>query len=104
MESGDIPDASLSASTYFIYIHAGGSTHREPKYARLNYPTNAWSSDVGDDNPWIQVDLGEEKSVVGIKVQSCGNYWIEELKIATALADAQFEYILEDSTDPKVII
>ena len=104
MESGEIPDTSLSASTYFIFNHAGGSDHREPKYARLNHPTTAWASDEGDDNPWIQVDLGEEKGVVGIKVQGWNIYWIEELKIATALADAQFEYILDAATNPKVII
>ena len=104
MESGKIPDSSLSASSYFIYNYDGGSKHREPKYARLNQPTTAWASDVGDDNPWIRVDLGEEKGVVGIKVQGWKTYWIEELKIATALADAQFEYIIDESNNPKVII
>ena len=103
MESGEIPDTSLTASSYFTYNHAGGPTLREPKYARLNHPTNAWCADVGDDNPWIQVDLGEEKVVVGIQVQGGLTYWIEELKIATALADAQFEYILDESNNPKVI-
>ena len=101
MESGEIPDSSLSASSFFI---AAGSNRREPKYARFIFNDTAWASDVGDDNPWIQVDLGEEKAVVAIKVQACSQYWIEELKIATALADAQFEYILDEAADPKVII
>ena len=100
MESGQIPDSGLSASSFFTY---NGATHREAKYARLNYPATAWASDEGDENPWIQVDLGVEKSVVGIEVQGWHVYWIEELKIATALADAQFEFIMDDSNNPKVI-
>ena len=104
MESGKIPDSSLSESSFFTSTNTNGVYPREPKYARLNHPTTAWASDEWDDNPWIQVDLGEEKSVVGIRVQGWHTYWIEERQIATALADAQFDYIVDESNNQKVMI
>ncbi|XP_035669024.1 uncharacterized protein LOC118411098 [Branchiostoma floridae] len=68
MESGDIPDGSITASSFrreasYTYGH-------EPYYGRLNAaPTRAWTAGYTFVGQWLQVDLGEMKLVMGTIVQ-----------------------------------
>ncbi|KAI8516619.1 hypothetical protein Bbelb_052000 [Branchiostoma belcheri] len=62
MESGSIPDGSITAST---------SYYNEPYRARLNGVAGegAWSALTLDTSQWLQVDLGRIKSVSGTVIQ-----------------------------------
>ncbi|CAH1267495.1 CSMD3 [Branchiostoma lanceolatum] len=64
MESGDIPDDSITASSIW------GPDH-EPYRGRLNGVAGigAWAALTNTIGEWLQVDLGELKRVVGTSIQ-----------------------------------
>ncbi|XP_033626161.1 discoidin, CUB and LCCL domain-containing protein 2-like isoform X2 [Asterias rubens] len=55
MESGGIPDDSITSSSY----HSALLTRYPPKQARLNYYVLPWCARWNDDSPWIQVDFND---------------------------------------------
>lgn len=62
VESGDIEDSQMSASSEFgaQYITIAG---------RLNNPLGTWASSVAQADEWLQVDLGSIKRVLGVRTQ-----------------------------------
>jgi alpha-L-fucosidase len=42
-----------------------------PEHAVDGYPGTAWKSDNGDRNPWIEVDLGEAKTIDSARIVEC---------------------------------
>ena len=73
MKDNRIADNQITASSEF---HDGLVTYpyHGAKNARLNRlaqqgTTGAWSAELGDLNPWIQVDLLTSKWVSGVKIQ-----------------------------------
>ena len=56
-----IPDESITSSSYL-------RSNRAPSYARLDGP-RAWCSAPGDNSPYIQILLEEEKLITAIETQ-----------------------------------
>ncbi|XP_066294609.1 uncharacterized protein [Branchiostoma lanceolatum] len=77
MESGAIPDGSITASSF----HGGG---HEPYNGRLNLHRGfgAWLA-LYSDGQWLQVDLGELKRVTGTIIQGRPTYamWATSFKL-----------------------
>ena len=69
MTSGDIPDSSITASSYQRH----DTWDREPEYARLG-GNKFWIDAEIDDStePWIQVDMSTSHIVTGLQTE--GNY------------------------------
>ena len=87
MESGVIPDSSITASHY----KRAEDFDRLPHYARLN-SIRFWAAYIVND-PWIQVDLQDVVNVYGIQTQGDDgggntkyNYWISKLKVQTGVS------------------
>ncbi|XP_078685540.1 EGF-like repeat and discoidin I-like domain-containing protein 3 [Branchiostoma floridae x Branchiostoma belcheri] len=63
MESGAIPDSSITASSVW-------TSHHEPFRARLNgVAGGGWVAGTNDIGQWLQVDLGELTRVKGVITQ-----------------------------------
>ncbi|XP_066300020.1 uncharacterized protein [Branchiostoma lanceolatum] len=77
MESGAIPDGSITASSYYSSYH--------PYRARLNRASGAgaWIAIYNAVGQWLQVDLGELKRVTGTIVQgrSDAYQWVTSYKL-----------------------
>ena len=79
MEKGSITDAQITASTHW--------SGYPPKYARLHFTGGAgWGPASGktDTHQFLQVDLGKEMEVTGIKTQGChgGGYWVRSYTVS----------------------
>lgn len=75
VESGEIKDAQLSASSSWRGIRTFGAQH-----ARLNnqqWP-QGWSADVRDKNPWLKVSLDVDHVITGIATQGHGSLVFSE--------------------------
>ena len=103
MASDDIPDASITASSY---AH-GGSWDREPKYARLGKNERYWACNSNDPRAWIQVHLGRTRVVTGLQTE--GNYlnqvqqfWVEQIKVQVGSIEQDLMFIEDGKYQPKV--
>ena len=74
MESGDISDAQLSASTELV-------PEKGAKHGRLQSKWNGvsgggWVTKISDTNQWLQIDLLDQHSYVVTKIATQGrNYY-----------------------------
>ena len=100
MESGDIPDANIQASTYYV---------NPAKNGRLSLDLCPWSAAGSVSNPWIQADIGYQTYVSGVITQGgCGLNpdWVTTLKISTFEVntnDAE-EFVTDDSGQVKASV
>ena len=103
MASSDIPDSSITASSYQNY---SSSWVRLPKYARLG-GNRFWLSDGTDTNPWIQVDLDSRYNVSGLQTE--GNYgsdkyqyWVTQIKVQVGMIINDLRFLDDGQGKPKV--
>ncbi|KAK3746636.1 hypothetical protein QZH41_012843, partial [Actinostola sp. cb2023] len=94
IESKEIPDNQITASTYFDSNHA-------PHMGRLNYPfgAHAWCAANKDTNQWLKFDLGYTMLVTGIVTQSKGYgypQWVTTYKISYSLDNSNWAYYRDD--------
>lgn len=79
MEKGSIIDAQVKALTEWDSSYAA-------KNARLNFAVGrgGWRPQTDKTDQWIQVDLGENTQVAGIKTQGCAKReeWVESFTIS----------------------
>ena len=76
MESGDISDAQISASSH--YTKDGDYS---AKKARLNYK-GCWAAAKNNIHQWLQVDLGGYTKVTRVATQGrCSNWRVTKFKI-----------------------
>ena len=98
MASGDIPDSSITASSYQTHPHYD----REPKYARLG-GSRFWYNDWNDLEPWIQVDLGSSYNVTGLQTEGYSNlYWVKKIKVQVGMTIEDLSFIEDGQGQPKV--
>ena len=104
MASGNIPDKSLTASSY----QHKNSWDREPKYARLG-GNRFWLSDgaKSDPDPWIQVDLVRSYNVAGLQTEgnygtSHWQYWVTQIKVLVGMTLNDLSFIDDGQGQPKV--
>ncbi|XP_038051445.1 lactadherin-like isoform X1 [Patiria miniata] len=81
MEDGRIPDANITASTFW-----SNSAAWAPYRGRLNLEGAAWLyAGSSDPNPWIQVDFGGRVIITGVITQGRPdnyNQWVTEFQVA----------------------
>ncbi|XP_019645317.1 PREDICTED: neuropilin-1-like [Branchiostoma belcheri] len=61
MESGDIPNDHITASTEDVGYEAWRG--------RLNNTNKAWQTNTVDTDQWLQIDLGGQKVITGVQTQ-----------------------------------
>ena len=98
MESGDISDDQITASSF--YAGQGGL---RPWKGRLNNDDYWATASENPPDPWIQVNLMQPTMVTGIITQGSVAYqeWVKELRVQYGDSEDRLMYILEDS-QPKV--
>ena len=100
MESGEISDYQISASSEWDSFHAA-------IYGRLQLAATpgkdggAWSSAISDANQWLQVDLGIHSSSVITRVATQGRddgthrQWVTKYKLQYSNDGINFQYYRE---------
>ncbi|KAK3743988.1 hypothetical protein QZH41_010800, partial [Actinostola sp. cb2023] len=100
IESKEIPDNQITASSYYTSNHA-------PRMGRLNYPfgAHAWCAKDKDTNQWLKFDLGHTMLVTGIVTQSAGNgamVWVTVYKISFSLDNSNWAFYKDDEQGSQV--
>lgn len=100
--SGTIHDSSFSASTEHSSDHAA-------PLARLNTPgksgtAKAWCPNSLTIGQWIQVDLGNKTTVVGVMIQGRGDYdqWVTSFHVACGLTTSSMRKITDENGTIKL--
>ena len=70
MESGDISDAQISASSHYKTKNQGRDY--SAKKARLRGNNRCWVAAKNNRHQWLQVDLGGYTKVTRVATQGCG--------------------------------
>ena len=104
MASGQIPDTSITASSY----GKNPSWDREPKHARLGREHRFWAAGWNDLNAWIQVDLGSNHVVTGLQTEGDNHnqehqYWVEQVKVQVGNTEEDLMFIEDGNCQPKVL-
>jgi len=73
MESGAIADSQISASSEFDVYH-GAKRARLHTIETSAQARGSWSSLTNDMNQWLQIDIGEAKTVTHIATQGRNVY------------------------------
>ena len=97
MESGAISDSQISASTEW-------SARNAASYGRLHFQANgskagAWSARTRDVNPWLQIDLiGQNSIVTRIATQGRDRYdqWVTQYRLQYSNDTSHFLNYTED--------
>ena len=99
MESGEIPDAQVTASSEFNDINLKAFK------GRLN-KGHSWSAGSNNVNEWLQIDLGDQHpTVTRIATQGRGSLdqWVKEYKLEFSDDEVTFQYYKEQGqTTDKV--
>ncbi|XP_030848296.1 lactadherin isoform X2 [Strongylocentrotus purpuratus] len=93
LESGAIPDSSLTASSEYDANH--GPFRGRLNIARDGALYGGWSAKTNDLNQWIQVDLLATYSIVGVATQGRQDYsqWVTSFKIACSIDSTTFDTV-----------
>ncbi|XP_072046576.1 uncharacterized protein [Amphiura filiformis] len=95
MASEVIPDGKITASDSFNGLPAHEGRLNGADYWATQHQNSAGS--------WIQVELQNTDTIVGIRIQGSGwqeNEWVEKLQIKYGNTEASLEYIMDNSA-PK---
>ena len=104
MESGAIPDSSITASSYMLE----SGWDRIPQYSRL-HSDRFWASAGSDSKPWIQTDLGSGHMVTGLQTAGnndtiCWGYWVEQITVKIGMNEEDLVFIESTNGQPKVSV
>ena len=93
MESGNISDAQISASSNYTK-----DRDYSAKKARLNYK-GCWAAAKNDRRHWLQVDLGGYTKVTRVATQGSGyrgsKWWVTKFKIRYSSDGVIWEFYKE---------
>ena len=109
MESGDIPDNQLTASSEGQWRLNGEPFYMSARNGRLynNFLPFCWESASSDENQWLQIHLGDQYvNVTRIATQGCGmpEEWVTSYKLQYSDDGEIFQYYIETGkTTEKVI-
>ena len=105
MESGDITDGQITASSEWSSTHA-------PSLARLNRvkegnKAGSWSAKTNDVNQWLQIELGSDYTkVTRIATQGRSDYdqWVKTYKLQYSDDGVNYQFYREQGqTEDKVL-
>ena len=94
LEDGKIPDSAFSASSI-------ENQNTLPHLVRLN-SDKAWSASRGDNEPWVQVDLGKDVVIRKIATQGKrGAYQHTKTYMLSSRADGETDWVMykEDNVE-----
>ena len=100
MESGDILDNQLSASSEGQWTLNGEPFLMSASYGRLNNDSLAscWESATNDNYQWLQVQFSEyHVNVTRVAIQGCGSQeeWVTSYKLQYSDDGVYFQYYME---------
>ncbi|EDO41952.1 predicted protein, partial [Nematostella vectensis] len=104
MESGEISDSAITASSYYLQ---GVNTYSMPCYARLNnvdqpgISNGAWLAHNFQAGEYIEIDLGRNVAVTGVATQGkpIGSDWVTSYKISYKTDLTAWFVVKEDGQD-----
>ena len=105
MESGEITDGQITASSEWSSTHA-------PSLARLNRvkegnKAGSWAAKTNDVNQWLQIELGSDYTkVTRIVTQGRSDYdqWIKTFKLQYSEDGVNYQFYREQGqTEDKVL-
>ena len=96
MQSKDIPDANITASSKL-------SSNHSPALARVD-KKGAWCSAPNDNSPYLQIQLGKKKSITKITTQGSFEYlrWARKYQIKYFKDGKWVTYQKSDGTEVSV--
>ena len=100
MESGDIPDENIQASSIY-------STYYRASYARLNSVDplyQSWYAATTDSQPWIQADIGYQTKVSGIVTQGHLHNYPTTFKVSTFFNSVNDDEVFVKTTSGNVMV
>ena len=90
MESGHLPDSSLSAST-------SANANHIPQFGRLNKipasgKAGAWCAKSNDGNQWLQISFGRPTTVTRVATQGRydGDQWVTSYSLSYSVDGAHW--------------
>merc|ERR1719193_2030610 len=84
-----LADEQITASSEYSATYKAAN-------GRIDQPSGyAWTPDINDKTPWIQVDFKESKKISGIKTQGRSNadWWVTQYSILYGNAVDSMKYI-----------
>lgn len=104
MESGEISNGNITASSYW-------AVHHEPYLARLHLQprwveARGWASGTNDVNQWLQVDLGIKYDVTRVATQGRPEYpqWVKKYSLLYSDDGVTFHNYMNEQGQTKVNI
>lgn len=109
MESGDIPDNQLTASSEGQWRLNGEPIYMSARNGRLynNRLASCWKSASTDENQWLQIHLGDQYvNVTRIATQGCGRpeEWVTSYKLQYSNYGKIFIYYFETGKYTEKVI
>ena len=103
MESGEITDGQITASSEWSSTHA-------PSLARLNRvkegnKAGSWAAKTNDVNQWLQIELGSDYTKVATQGRSDNDQWIKTFKLQYSEDGVNHQFYREQGqTEDKVFL
>lgn len=108
MESGEITDDQISASSQFSYLYLHAAHHSRLHSQHNGTKAGGWSAATNNGRQWLQVDLGcYDNRVTRIATQGRHSYqqWVTKYKLQYSYDAMTFWYYKEQGmTTDKVKI
>ena len=108
MESGDIPDNQLTASSEGRAWLNGKPFYMSARNGRLynRFVPVCWQSASNDENQWLQIHLGDQYvNVTRIATQGCGRRpeWVKSYKLQYSDDGENFQYYMETGKNTEKV-
>ena len=102
MESGEIADERLSASTE-VDDSTGAAKARLNNLARIG-SVGAWVAGTVDLNQWLKVSLFRQINITGVMIQGrpSADQWVTKFKLETSLGNDIWTTVTEKSGQEAV--
>ena len=103
MQSGEIKDSQISASSEYSHDHA--AQHGRLNFHRQNYG-QAWSAVGNDSNPWLQVDFENLAVVTKVLTQGRGDrpQWVTTFTLSYSYSGDQFQQYIENGVEKVIAV
>ena len=97
MESGEISDAQISASSHWDNNHA--AIQARLHFKQQGSKQGGWSARTNDLNQWLQVDIGSYTTVTGVATQGRNSarwvQWVTKFKLQYSVDGVIFQFYKE---------
>lgn len=83
MESSRISNDSITASSSSAWFIGLSPVNARLHYRGAPWQTGGWMPEAHDQNPWLQVDFGDETRIMGISTQGSyyDDFWVKSYSL-----------------------